>query len=653
MTTALRTVGDRFVDASGRSVLLRGINLGGDCKLPYPDGATCRPTDFADHRGVSFVGRPFPLAEAATHLGRLRRWGFNCLRLLTSWEAIAHAGPGQFDAAYLDYFAELCARAGEHGLYVVVDFHQDVFSRMTGGDGAPGWALEALGLDVTRLGAADAALVMQQRFDPRDPRPVQPERYPPMGWTHNYQYPANGILWTLFFGGDRLLPEHRIDGSDVASWLQGQLVASQVALAQRLVKLPHVIGFDLLNEPSRGWIGFGMHDRPSAGGGGQPARPGLAWSPLEALAASHGQAIDVPDYQVRWLRLGCVPVGHVRANPQRISIWRRDDDDPFLRAGAFELAVDGSAHTDRPDFFQRAAGRTIDFERDCWRPFVERSGAALRALRPDWLLFVEREVHDGLVEPGYRVPLPAGAVNASHWYDALTLLLKRFAPVSFDVVRNRPVLGSAAIGRMYRAQLERLRCAGQQAGVPSFVGEFGLPFDLDDGRAYRRWAGGDRGEGPWRAQVRALDLMYGALDGLGLSSALWNYTASNRNDPRHGDGWNQEDLSIFSVDQQTDPADPDSGGRALSGLVRPYARSVQGRLTSLRFDRALGRFELEYLADPAIDAATEIFVPALQYPTGCAIDAADHDIAFDASAQLASLRARRAGPSRVVIRRRG
>ena len=31
--------------------------------------------------------------------------------------------------------AEVCRRAGEHGLYVFVDFHQDVWSRMTGGDG--------------------------------------------------------------------------------------------------------------------------------------------------------------------------------------------------------------------------------------------------------------------------------------------------------------------------------------------------------------------------------------------------------------------------------------------------------------------------------------------------------------------------------------
>ena len=103
---------DRFVDAHGRQVLLRGVNLGGDSKVPQPRGGTQYPTDFSDHRTVSFVGRPFPLAEADAHFARLRAWGFNCLRLLATWEAIEHAGPGCYDHDYLHYMRALCERAG-------------------------------------------------------------------------------------------------------------------------------------------------------------------------------------------------------------------------------------------------------------------------------------------------------------------------------------------------------------------------------------------------------------------------------------------------------------------------------------------------------------------------------------------------------------
>ena len=93
--------------------------------------------------------------------------------------------------------------------------------------------------------------------------------------------------------------------------------------------------------------------------------------------------------------------------------------------------------------------------------------------------------------------------------------------------------------------------------------------------------------------------MYNALDTLLINSTQWNYTASNRNDLAIGDGWNQEDLSIFSRDQQTNPADINSGGRALAGFVRPYAMATQGTPRKMKFDRVTGLFDYTFDADPA------------------------------------------------------
>ena len=91
--------GTRFVDNEGRTLTLRGVNLGG-AKLP----AGYR-SDESEEAGddASYVGRPFPLSEAAEHLGRLRAWGFNIVRLSVTWDALEHKGPQQYDTDYVQY----------------------------------------------------------------------------------------------------------------------------------------------------------------------------------------------------------------------------------------------------------------------------------------------------------------------------------------------------------------------------------------------------------------------------------------------------------------------------------------------------------------------------------------------------------------------
>jgi aryl-phospho-beta-D-glucosidase BglC (GH1 family) len=57
------------------------------------------------------------LHAADEHFARVQRWGFNAVRLLITWEAIAHAGPGQDDAAYLSYLTIIVARLDVPGAY--------------------------------------------------------------------------------------------------------------------------------------------------------------------------------------------------------------------------------------------------------------------------------------------------------------------------------------------------------------------------------------------------------------------------------------------------------------------------------------------------------------------------------------------------------
>src|SRR5262249_40621909 len=190
------------------------------------------------------------------------------------------------------------------------------------------------------------------------------------------------------------------------------------------------------------------------------------------------------------------------------------------------------------------------------------------------------------------------------WYDIQTLGSKTFNPKELRADPDDPAAQDAVAGK-YAAQLGHIAKLADTLGpdsAPTLVGEFGIPFDLDEGAAYAAWNGGHRSVRPWKKHELALRLMYDAMDRLLLSSTQWNYTASNRNDAATGDNWNQEDLSIYSADQDTGPNDPDSGGRAVRGFSRPYARRIQGEPRSLKFDPFTHTLELSFDADPKLRA---------------------------------------------------
>ncbi len=636
--------GASFIDGDGRQVILRGVNLGGDCKLPFPDGGTDKPSDFTNHREVSFVGRPFPLEEADEHLGRIAGWGFNLLRLIVTWEAVEHAGPGQYDREYIDYIRAVCQRAADHGLAVFIDFHQDAWSRMSGGSGAPCWTFDALGLDYRVFDTTNAAHVMQYRYDYSSPEKRQEDRYPTMSWPVNYRLPANCIMWTAFFAGATFTPDWKIAGVNVQDYLQDHYCGAMRALAERVSDLPNVIGFDSLNEPGLGWIGKKMTERPSGKVAGDFAvgLAGPAWTPLDGLRVARGLRTAVPRLAIVDSHL--VVESEIDANPQGIPVWKPGVTDPFEAAGAWKLEQGTASFTDE-NFFVRHNDRAIDAERDFMRPFYHKVAATIRPLRADWLLFAEINPHVIVLGRSFPAEMPGASVNASHWYDIELLVSKRFK-------KDLTAAEQKAIRERYRFQLGYLKMLGDRinGGSPSLIGECGIPYDINDGEAYARWAAGERGPDVWQTQSTALSLMYDALDALLLSSTHWNYTASNRNDLRVGDGWNQEDLSIYSRDQDTDPDDPDSGGRAVEGFCRPYVQRAQGCLKQCSYDSEAGMLSAVVEVDPSIKAATEIFVPRRFSNAPQLSVSGDARWDFDAQQRVLRITASSAGPLNIEVR---
>ncbi len=106
-----------ILDAEGRTLVLRGINLGKKTPPYLPD---VDETDF----------------------DTIASWGFDTIRFLILWAAIEPRS-GDYDESYLDRVVPYLDMAYDRGLHVILDMHQDVYGEMFNHDGAPEWACPA------------------------------------------------------------------------------------------------------------------------------------------------------------------------------------------------------------------------------------------------------------------------------------------------------------------------------------------------------------------------------------------------------------------------------------------------------------------------------------------------------------------------------
>jgi hypothetical protein len=227
------------------------------------------------------------------------------------------------------------------------------------------------------------------------------------------------------------------------------------------------------------------------------------------------------------------------------------------------------------------------------KPFLLEAVDALRREIPGIPVFIEGVPNQAL--PPWREGDPASVVNASHWYDGMTLMTGHWQEIlNIDGRTFRPAFGMRGIEKSFVRQVGWWARGADPGGgdgitesgdasergriirLPAVIGEFGLPFDLDHGASFR--------SGNFGAQERALGAYFDAMDANLVGAAIWNYAADNRHEG--GDGWNLEDLSIFCAE--------DGGGRALRGFLRPYPARTAGEPLHFRYDARKGRLLFEY-----------------------------------------------------------
>jgi len=63
--------------------------------------------------------------------------------------------------------------------------------------------------------------------------------------------------------------------------------------------------------------------------------------------------------------------------------------------------------------------------------------------------------------------------------------------------------------------------------------------------------------------------------------------------------------------------------------VRTYARAVAGEPVSMLYDRRTHHFRFIYTVNPSIQAPTEIFVPSMHHPNGCAVSIDNEEASYE------------------------
>ncbi|KAJ7672413.1 glycoside hydrolase [Mycena polygramma] len=627
----LRTHGRHFIDAYGRVCSLRGVNLGGSCKTPVNDDNATFP---AAHHAVTFVGRPFPLEEAPEHLARLRKWGLTFIRFLVTWEAIEHEGPGIYDTEYLAYVRDLLSLFPQYGMTAFVAMHQDVWSRYSGGSGAPAWTLEAVGFDLLGLEESGAAWLLGVKGGGH----VEEERGL---WPCGYQKLAAATMATLFWAGDTFAPKLLIKdrhGNEVPvqQFLQNAFLDSWEVLVKAVGDLDGVLGFEMMNEPHRGYIDLkSLHEFDY----NTDLHLSHVPTPFQSfqLGAGHPTSVAI------WTRSFPMPTSKTSEavlNTAGRKAWRADG--PTL--GECVWAMHGVWGWDRnkdigvvlrESYFVKhpSTGAKIDWYTDFYYGFLHKWVHRVRSVSPsEKIAFVEaipNEFCPASWTPEQCVP---NMVYAPHWYDLNALFQKAFGDFTVNVQGlSRGMFplkafywGQKGARENFSLQLRNVVEGGYKTlgEKPVLIGECGVPMDMNKGEAFRT------DDFTW--QARMMDAMITGLERSLVGFTLWNYNPFN--DDQSGDFWNGENFSWFSKRRalpasllyfEQDAPSLDQGGRILSAVVRPYPAKIAGIPLSFEYEMTSGAFVFEWAvpeadskeAAPSTAAARVSSPPLTGHPT--------------------------------------
>lgn len=167
---------------------------------------------------------------------------------------------GIYDTEYLSYVRSLLSLLPEYGLVALVDLHQDVWSRYSGGSGAPAWTLEAIGFDLHALEESGAAWLRgvcggghveaERGVWATGHQKLAAATMVYVRVTHAMPIHLTGCGRTCFWGGDTFAPNLAIPTTDgktkpVQQFLQDAFLDMYAVVVEALGDLDAVLGFEV------------------------------------------------------------------------------------------------------------------------------------------------------------------------------------------------------------------------------------------------------------------------------------------------------------------------------------------------------------------------------------------------------------------------
>ena len=462
-----------------------------------------------------------------------------------------------------------------------------------------------------------------------------------MIWPTNYFKLASATMFTLFWAGERFAPNFMVDddsnGSkiNIQTYLQRHYTNAMVELLKNLNGLDNIAGIGTMNEPSSGYInvadlskGFGQSGASSSGAGSKELKYGLAPTPFQGMCLGEGYKQTVGDYSNGIMQhVFGKPDHYVLVDPKGKKAWKDEYSNGCIwkKAGVWRT----NPQTSEPELIIPRYFANVDFGTECYLPFAKKYTEIMRAT---WtgnrlLMFVELPPLEFSSTPFPTISndLLPDAVNATHWYDGVTLFTQTWrAHFSVNTHTHKPVLGYRNILKMHVNQLGDIKQLGTEKmdKSPTLIGECGIPYDMIESRSTARKLGGKSKSINFKdtssKQFEAMNHTLCCLEKNLLSFTLWNYTPDHSD--KEGDIWNGENLSVYSEDEKCGLDEKDSyyiydGLRAAQAFVRPYAQCIAGIPLVNEFDMNKRKYTLvckENDGSRHYDVPTsEIFVPKL------------------------------------------